>query len=87
MSKRKKPLKPEGTQQWLARIGSRKAMEERQRLRLEGKLNAAMRGIRGLGNIVGKMTGTRKTHPLDCGCPRCRPWLHEDNPKPKEKNK
>lgn len=67
------------TEQWLAQIGSAKARDERVAQRLAGKLNAPMKGIRGLGNIVARMAGTPSTvgHKWECVCERCRPWMHD----------
>lgn len=68
----------ETTEQWLARIGSREAMEARQMKRLDGDLNAPLKGARGLAAVVRELGG-RKEHPLTCKCIVCIPdWLRED---------
>ena len=42
----------ESMDQWLARIGSKKAMEERQAARLAGTLNPILKGPKGLATLV-----------------------------------
>jgi hypothetical protein len=73
----------ENTEQWLARIGSKEAMEERQKLRAVGKLNPPIRGARGLRNVVAKMGSapTTEGHQWPCECAMCRPWLWNDGAK------
>lgn len=73
----------ESTEDWCRRIGSKKAMEERQAERMAGELNAPIKGAHGLAQIVGKMTGAlKKPHSLACQCETCipeeiKPWIVE----------
>lgn len=55
--------------------GTHQAMLDRQKERLNGKLNPPLRGVRGLANLVAGMTGSKKKwyHPLDCICSWCLP--------------
>lgn len=63
----------ESTEDWMKRIGSPAARDDRVRLRLAGTINAPVKGIRGLQNIVGRMSGLIKTHSLYCKCEACLP--------------
>lgn len=74
---------PESTEEWIQRIVSKEAMEERQTLRAAGKLNAPIRGVRGLARLVSRRTNSSMTegHPWPCECSSCRPWLWSDGEK------
>lgn len=73
---------PESTEEWMRRIGCKEAMEHRRSERLAGRMNAPLRGVRGLANVVGRMTGAFCPHRVNCNCEKCQPWLHqkEENP-------
>jgi hypothetical protein len=68
----------ESTIEWLKRIGSKEAMKNRQRLRLEGKLNAPIKSSHDLSGL--------DKHSLHCKCERCIPpeireWVENELPK------
>lgn len=68
----------ESTEEWIRRIGSQEAYDDRIRRRLAGTLNAPLRGKRGLANVVQAMSGLAP-HPLLCRCDECIPsWLKEE---------
>lgn len=80
----------ETTEQWLARIGSKEAFEQRVKERLSGRLNAPIKGTRGLANLVGEMTGAIEKHKISCQCEQCVPdevkeWMEARNPQKFEK--
>lgn len=64
---------------WLARIGSREALEERVAERLAGKINARVPGPYGFRNFVRSMLLTRP-HGLTCKCAKCVPIPVEEQP-------
>ncbi len=68
----------ETVDQWLNRIGTKEAMEERHALRAAGKLNRPIKGVHGIRDIVHSMIYGKK-HPLTCRCDECiPPWLKEE---------
>lgn len=74
------PEKPSGTmmettEDWMRRIGSKEAMEERQGLRASRKLNKPL--------PPGRPSSPFSTvgHRWECECSLCRPWLWQDEEK------
>lgn len=70
----------ETTRQWLARIGSKEAMENRQKMRLSGEMNAPLRGPRSLRDCAKYLQehGLIKSRKL-------APSTKQDPPAPKPK--
>ena len=71
-------MKSESTEDWMKRIGSKQAMEKRQKLRMEGKLNVPIKVSRDHSGL--------EKHSLYCKCERCIPpeiqdWIKNELPK------
>lgn len=62
----------EAFQETPKRSSSRRDLDQRRADRMAGKMNAPVRGARGLANIVAQMSG-RVLHPIDCICNWCMP--------------
>jgi len=69
----------ESTEDYCKRIGSREAMEERQRERLAGNINKKLYGERNAGMALALLT--TDGHQWKCECYLCRPWLWDGDEK------
>lgn len=64
----------ETTEEWIRRIGSREALEERVRLRLAGQLNKRLSPPYGIHNFA-RAQQKKEAHKISCECPECMPEL------------
>ena len=83
----------ETSEEWMARIGSAAAQDERQRLRAQGTINQPRKGPRGLSNILAARR-KKQAHKISCQCEACRPLElpvtvieHKPKKKPRKRRK